>query len=93
MNRVPAGPTVTWALIEVGLWIRLGIAGAAVAIAAPLMALAGEIAWTSGVLSLTLGGALAAFAWRRTCVLLGEEPPATRSRRRIATPVRSRAAA
>jgi hypothetical protein len=84
---------VTWALVEVGLWMRLGISGAAVAVAAPLMAVAGEVPWTTGVLSLAFGSALALFAWRRTNVLLGGDVPAARERRPIVTPARSRAAA
>ena len=93
MDRVPPMQPLTWALVEVGLWIRLGISGAAVAVATPLMAVAGEIPWTSGLLFLAFGSALAVFAWRRTRVLLGEDVAAPRGRRPIATPARSRAAA
>ncbi len=70
-----------WSTIESGLWIRLGIAGGAVAAATPFLALAGEASPAGSAIAFAIGAALARLSYVRARKLLGVEaneaaPPA-----------------
>lgn len=62
-----------WSAIESGLWIRLGIAGGAVAAATPFLALAGEASPAGSAIAFAIGAALSAFSYVRARKLLGAE--------------------
>lgn len=66
-------PTISWGLIESGLWMRLGIAGGAVAAASPFLAFAGELAPGPALIALAGGAAIAGVAYRRVRTLLGAQ--------------------
>jgi hypothetical protein len=84
---------VSWPLLKASLWMRAGIGGAGTALVAPALIATGEATPATGVLALAAGAALAAWAWRRTMRLLGEDtlpsaqesgPPAARHGRGLA---------
>ena len=72
-------PRVTAALFFAGLWLRVGVAAAFAALAAPLLVIQDAMRPGDGLALLLLGAALAWLAWRRTRALLGEETPVVAS--------------
>ena len=66
-------PHVSWPLLKASLWMRAGIGGAGTALVAPALIATGEATPAAGVLALAGGAALAAWAWRRTMRLLGDD--------------------
>ena len=78
-RTVTHAPRVSWAEVEAGFLIRVGIAGAFAALSAPALALSGEMAPLEA-LGLAIVGALAAAAagWRTRALLGAPRAPALR---------------
>jgi hypothetical protein len=64
---------IPWPVFESGLWMRAGIAGAAVAVAAPALAFTGEASPLAALVALVAGACVAVFSYRRTRKLLGAD--------------------
>lgn len=80
-------------LVEIGLWIRLGLSGGMMAAASPFLVLAGDVPVGGAALACAAGTALAMFAWRRTKKLLGAADAGERAAAIVPAPaVRAHAA-
>ena len=79
-TRSIAPGSVSWPLVEAGLWMRAGIAGAGTALIAPALLLGGDAAPTTAAALVVGGVAVAVFAYRRTCRALdAADAPARRA--------------
>ncbi len=70
-NVAGAPGALPWSVVESGLWMRAGIAGAGVALVAPALVAGGEASLAGGAAAFAAGAALAVFSYRRTRGLLG----------------------
>jgi hypothetical protein len=62
--------TIGWRLVASGLWLRLGFVGACATAVSVILMFTGETGPLVALATAVLGGALAAFAWRRALSVL-----------------------
>jgi len=75
---VTHAPRITWAEVEAGWWIRVGLAGAFAVLSAPILALSGEMGGLESLgFAIVSAVATALAAWRTRALLGASRAPAT----------------
>ncbi|CAG1007024.1 hypothetical protein BURK1_03357 [Burkholderiales bacterium] len=72
-NRTDLGTAygrIPWPVFESGLWLRLAISGAIVAILGPVLVVTGDTSPLAGAAMSVASGAVAVLSWRRMNFLL-----------------------